>query len=85
MPGSPKLVLDEDVVRFVIALPAASRRRLLIHLEYLQSHSFESADFQEQDASGRLLSVRAFRPFMITYWSDGPVDELRVVDVQKVR
>lgn len=85
MPASPKLVLDEDVVRFVIALPPVLRRRLIVHLEHLQSHLFETADFQEQDVTGRWLSIRALHPFIITYWLDGPVDELRVVDVQKIR
>jgi hypothetical protein len=34
--------------------------------------------------SGRQLSVRAFRPFLITYWLDAFVKEIRVVDIERV-
>jgi len=85
MAMKPQIVLDEDVMRFVLALPAATRRRLMAQLEYLRSHSADPADFREKDQSGRWLSVRALRPFLVTYWLDGPVDELRIVDIQRVR
>lgn len=85
MPSDPKIVLDEDAMRFVLSASAALRRKLIAQLEYLQSHSFESPDFREQDRSGRWLSIKALRPFLITYWLDGAVDELRIVDVETVR
>lgn len=85
MAMKPQIVLDEDVMRFVLALPAATRRRLIAHLEHLRNHSADPADFHEKDPSGRWLSVRALEPFLITYWLDGPVDELRIVDIQRVR
>lgn len=85
MPADRKLVIEEDVVRFVLALTGASRRLLLSQLEHLRNHCHEVADFREQDRSGRWLSVKALRPFLITYWVDGPVDELRIVDVELVR
>ena len=85
MPADPKLVLEEEVVRFVLSITAARRRHLLSQLEHLRNNHHEAPDFREQDRSGRWLSVRVLRPFLITYWSDGPVDELRIVDVEFVR
>lgn len=84
MPADPKLVLDEDPVRLVISLPATQRRRLLAAFEELRLSWNESADFKEQDCAGRWLSVRVIQSFAITYWLDGPVDELRVVDIELI-
>ena len=85
MPADPKLVLEEDVMRFVLSLAGPRRRRLLSQLEHLRNHCHEASDFREQDRSGRWLNVKMLRPFLITYWVDGPVDELRIVDVGLVR
>ncbi|MFM2178105.1 MAG: hypothetical protein RL015_2203 [Verrucomicrobiota bacterium] len=85
MPSDPKIVMEEDVVRYVLAASAKQRRRLIAQLEYLQKHSFEPPDFQEKDRSGRWLNVKALKPFLITYWLDGPVDELRIVNIETVR
>ncbi len=83
--GGPRLVLDEDVMRFMIALSPAVRRRLVTLLEQLREHASDPEDFREQDATGRWLNVKAIRPFLITYWLDSPVDELRIVDIQRIR
>lgn len=85
MAMKPQIVLDEDAMRFVLAAPSARRRRIMAQLEFLRNHSSEPADFREKDHSGRWLSVRALSPFLITYWLDGAVDELRIVDIQQVR
>jgi hypothetical protein len=85
MSGDPELVLDEDVFRFILSLTSPQRKRLISHLERLRSHWNEEPDFREQDQSGRWLSVKVLRPFLVTYWLDGPVNELRIVDVEKVR
>lgn len=84
MPADPKLVLDEEVVRFILSLSALKRRKLLTHLEQLRTRWNETPDFRQETASSRWLSVRVFRPYAITYWLDGSVDELRVVDIQQV-
>ena len=85
MADKPQIVLDEEVMRFVLAVPATKRRRLMAQLEHLRNHNFEPADFREKDRSGRWLSVKALRPFLITYWQDDAVDELRIVDIQHLR
>ena len=85
MTADPKLVLDEDVMRFVLSLTGARRRALLNQLDLMRSHHHKAPDFRQQDQSGRWLSVKVLRPFLITYWLDGPVDELRIVDVELVR
>ena len=85
MPADPKLVVEEDVVHFILSLTGARRRRLLSQLEHLRTHHHEAPDFREQDCAGRWVRVKVLRPFLVTYWMDDPVNELRIVDVELVR
>jgi hypothetical protein len=80
-----KLVLDEDAFQFVISKPAAQRRKLLDLLEHLRQNPRRSPDYQSQDVTGRTLFVWATRPFLITYWLDAYVSEVRIVNIQAVR
>ena len=72
-------------MRFILSLSGDRRRRLLQHLQYLKARWHEEPDFHEPSHCGRRLSVKALRPFLVSYWIDGPVNELRVVDVQIIR
>ena len=86
MARTPKLVLDEEAVDTVLALPTAVRRRIMKALDLLRDeppHTTE--DFREKDATGRNISVKAIRPVMIHYWLDGPVDEFRVTRIAVVK
>lgn len=60
----------------------AAERRLVIRLlaEIQRSCWNEDADYLITDAAGRYLKVKATQPFLVTFWHDGPVDELRIVD-----
>lgn len=86
MPDLPKLVLDEDVLHTVLGMKSAERRLALRLLHEIQRVWWkEDSDYMITDATGRFLKVKAVRPFLVTYWHDGPVDELRVVDLKRVR
>ena len=77
--------MHEDAVRFALSISASQRGRLMKFLLKLRDSDFNEADFQEKDHTGRWLNVKVIRPFMITYWMDGPVNELRILDVEFVR
>lgn len=86
MSASPKLVLDEESVATILALPSATRRRILAVLYQLrQARPQDTEDYTERDATGRLISVKAIRPVMIHYWLDGAVAEFRVIRVTLVK
>jgi hypothetical protein len=85
MAAKPTLVLNEGAVRFALALGVQQRQKLVKALEALVSYPQAEADFHEVDLTGRKFSVVAVRPFLVTYWWDGAVDELRIVDIQRVK
>jgi hypothetical protein len=80
-----KLVLDEEAFQSVLAGPAAQRRALLVVLDGLRNNPSRKPDYFTKDATGRALSVVGLRPFLITYWLDSFVSEVRIVNIQRIR
>ena len=80
-----KLVLDEQIFHFFASSRSSERRKLLKSFEELRGNPQREADYFTADATGRKLSVWAERPFLITFWLDAFVSEVRIVNVQRVR
>jgi hypothetical protein len=80
-----KLVLDEDAFHFFSSAKADQRRRLLSAFEELRANPRRQADYETKDSTDRVLNVWARQPFLITYWLDAFVSEIRIVNIQKVR
>ena len=80
-----KLVLDEAAFQFFVSSRAGERRRLLSAFEELRTNPQRQADYHTKDATGRILSVWGARPFLISYWLDAFVSEIRIVDIQRIR
>ena len=80
-----KLVIDEAAFQFFVSVRAAERRQLLAAFEQLRSNPQRPADYHTKDATGRVLDAWGHRPFLITYWLDAFVSEIRIVEVQRIR
>jgi hypothetical protein len=86
MAPAPSLVLDESVFYTLIVQPQRERRRLIAILQGLKNASeYEAPSDTVRDASNRELRIKTARPYLITYWLDSPVNELRIIDIQRVR
>jgi hypothetical protein len=77
--------MDEETFRFFASSQAGDRRRLLRELAALCENPTQEGDYFVRDTTDRELTVVARKPFLITYWLDAFVREVRVVDVQRVR
>ena len=55
-----------------------------MHSSSVKADPYQEGDFEVADRSGRTLSVRRARPFLITYWLDASVKEVRVIDIELV-
>jgi len=80
-----KVVIDEAAFQFFVSSHASDRRKLLGAFVRLRSDPQRRPDYFSKDATGRTLSVWADRPFLITYWLDAIVSEIRIVNLQKIR
>ena len=79
-----QLVFDEIPFRFFLSRTSAQRRLLLAAFDALRNDPYKESDFQSEDSTHRRLNIRGFRPFLITYWLDASVKEVRVVDIERV-
>ncbi len=79
-----RLVLDEDAFQFVLTRRLRERLVLFKALDSLKADPYQEGDFKIADRSGRTLCVRRARPFLVTYWLDAFVREVRVVEIELV-
>jgi len=79
-----KLVLDEAAFQYFVSIPPGERRKLLLAFDQLRTDPNRHPDYLSKDSTGRALNVFASRPFLITYWLDAFVSEVRVVNIQKI-
>jgi hypothetical protein len=80
-----KLVFDEDAFHFIVSRRSDDRRRLLSALEELRNDPSRKPHYFTKDPTGRDLSVWGRKPFLVTYWLDPWVKELRVINIEKIR
>ena len=76
--------LDQTVFQRFISQPLSHRRKLMRTFEHLRLDPLQSPAYHIRDATGRELSVILDRPFLITYWNDPMVSEVRIIDLQKL-
>ena len=54
-------------------------------MDGLKKNPYQPGDFIEHDDVGRPLDVKVFGSFLLTYWRDALVKELRIVEIERVR
>jgi hypothetical protein len=70
-----------------MALVVASRsdqRRLALILDAVKAAPFRSGDFRERDFQGRVNEVLLVDDWLVTYWPDHAVREVRIVRLERV-
>jgi hypothetical protein len=79
-----KFVVDDEVVEFFAGRTKRERDDLLRIFSGLAASPDEKAEWHQRTSSGRELQVRRFGRWLVRYWLDEPVLEVRIVDVEKV-
>lgn len=80
-----RLVLDEAAFEFVLSRRRLRERQVLLKaFESLRTEPYRKPDFEIVDISGRPLAIRRARPFLVTYWLDASIKEIRIVEVEIV-
>lgn len=68
-------------------LAAASRseqRKLAAILDAMKLSPFEKGDLRERDTQGRANEVLVVGDWLVTYWADHAVRELRIIRLERV-
>jgi len=74
--------LNESSLHFLLATNARHRQKLLSALEALAAEPLQKGDFEGTDDTGRLIQTKVAGPFLISFWPDIFVRELRVIRIE---
>lgn len=79
-----ELVLSEAAAMTLATVSRPAQRKLAVILDEVKSAPFRPGDLQERDAQGRVNEVLVVGDWLVTYWPDHAVRELRVVRLERV-
>jgi len=79
-----KFVVDDTVVEFFVGRSKWEREDLLRVFAGLAASPYEKSEWRQRTSSGRELQVKRFGHWLVRYWLDEPVLEVRIVDVERV-
>lgn len=80
-----ELVFHESAVELLSNSQRKDKQTLAKALERLADHPQIRPDYEEHDSTGRPLSVVRASSWIITYWLDHYVNEVRIVKLEKLR
>ena len=79
-----KFVVDESVVEFFLQRTKRERDDLLRIFKSMAASPYQRGEWIQRTSSGRELQVKRIRSWIVRYWLDDPVLEVRIVDVEKI-
>ncbi|MBE7494696.1 MAG: hypothetical protein HS117_07110 [Verrucomicrobiaceae bacterium] len=80
-----KVILDSDLAESLWRLPSRSRREILAIFEKLADYPLTGVEDQIRATDGRMIQRARFNKWRVCFWIDGPVDEVRIVEVSRAR
>lgn len=79
-----EVILHERAWALLSETKGAERQRLLALLDSVKATPFRTGDFQQRDETGRVNEVLLLGDWLVTFWSDHAVHEIRVVNLERV-
>jgi hypothetical protein len=77
-----RAVVHGEAVKLLLACSSRERQSVLRLLGQLESNPFKEGDFQVKDETGRLHQVIGIAGFLVTYYADHAVKEVRVTEIE---
>jgi hypothetical protein len=77
-------VVDDSVLELFTERSKREREELLRIFRSLADSPYQAGEWRQKTKSGRELQVKRFGKWLVTFWLDAPVLELRIVDVKKI-
>jgi hypothetical protein len=77
-------VADDAVLRLFTERNKREREELLKIFQALADSPYQTGEWRQKTKSGRELQVKRFGKWLISFWLDEPVLEVRIIDVKKV-
>ena len=77
-------VSDNTVLQLFAERTKREREELLKIFNALAESPYQTGEWRQKTRSGRELQVKRFGKWLITFWLDEPVLEVRIVDVKRL-
>lgn len=77
-------VVDDSVLELFTERSKRERQELLRVFKSLADSPYQTGEWRQKTKCGRELQVKRFGKWLVTFWLDAPVLELRIVDVKKI-
>jgi len=77
-------VVDDSVLELFTERSKREREELQRIFRSLADSPYQTGEWRQKTKSGRELQVKRFGKWLVTFWLDAPVLELRIVDVKKI-
>jgi uncharacterized protein YfdQ (DUF2303 family) len=78
------LVLNEEAAPFLVGASRPAQRRLSVVMDELKASPFLVGDLQELDEQGRENQILVIGNWVVTYWVDHAVKEIRIARLECV-
>lgn len=78
-----EVFLRSEAISALRALPLRHRKLVSSFIDQLAADPFAEGDYQNSDASGRMLSIKVVGSSAITYWADHAVKEIKILDIRE--
>ena len=77
-------VVDDSVLGLFSERSKREREELLRIFKSLADSPYQTGEWRQKTKSGRKLQVKRFGKWLVTFWLDAPVLQMRIVDVKKI-
>jgi hypothetical protein len=79
-----QFVLNESSVLFLLGTTSQNRQKLIRSLEKIAAAPLQAGDFEVKDDTGRTIQVKTAGSFLISFWPDTFIRELRVIKIERI-
>ncbi len=76
-------ILHERAWAALTATKGADRQRLLAVLDQIKAAPFRPGDYRQRDETGRMNEFVLLGQWLVTFWNDHGVAEIRVVELER--
>ena len=80
-----RYVLACEVAEDILELSARQRGEFVRLFRSLAENPFEPGERSFKDSSGRDIQKKDFGRWRVSYWTDHPLQEVRIVGIQKAQ
>lgn len=78
---SYEVFLSLSSMEFLKSIRLKERKLIGQFIERLSTDPFQEGDYSETDSAGRRIEIKVIGQYAVTYWTDSPVNEVKVVAI----